>query len=216
MIARLADEVTLQEVDIGQDVGAPLRRGRPRDPRIEQRILDAALDLYSRLGWLGFNLDAVAKGAGVSKDSLYRRWRSRESLIGDALRARWDWVAEIDTGRVRDDLHALTTRAFETYAGPYGEVALQLRADARRFPEVLTFAEPYREGMVHQARAMVRRAIERGELPSGTRSWLVMDLLIGGIVNHIVFTPARLRDQMLAEADMFVGGMVDVVLKGVS
>jgi AcrR family transcriptional regulator len=205
----------LQQGESGQGSGEAGRRGRPRDPRIEQRVLDASLDLYSRVGWLGFNLDAVAKGARVSKDALYRRWRTREALIGDALRMRWNWVAEIDTGTILGDLHALSTRVFQTYAGPYGEVALQLRADSRRFVEVQAFADPYRERMVHHARAIVRRAIERGDLPSDTRPGLILDLLIGGIVNHIVFTPARLKEQMLAEAEAFVIGIVDIVLRGV-
>ncbi|MCK9541266.1 MAG: TetR/AcrR family transcriptional regulator [Novosphingobium sp.] len=182
---------------------------------MDQRILDAALDLYGRVGWLGFNLDAVAKGAKVSKDALYRRWPTREALIADALRARWDWVAGIDTGAIREDLIALCERAFDTFAGTYGEVALQLRADARRFPEVSLFEEPYREQTMRLARDIVLRAIARKELPASARPSLVMDLLIGGITNHILSTPPRLREQMLAKVDDFVREMVDVVLTGV-
>jgi len=70
--------------------GPPAARGRPRDPSIERRIFESAVELYGDLGWKGFSLDAVGRGAHVSKDALYRRWRSREALLEDALRMRWD------------------------------------------------------------------------------------------------------------------------------
>lgn len=173
------------------------------------------MNLYGRVGWLGFNLDAVARSAQVSKDAMYRRWKSREELVGDALRTRWNWVGTINTGNIRDDLLALAEHTFDTFAGDYGEVALQLRADARRFSEVRAFAEPYREMMVHQGRGIVRRAIERGELPAAAKPGLIMDLLVGSITNHIVSTPRRLRDAMLGDSDNFIRTIVDVVLQGV-
>ena len=190
-------------------------RGRPRDPKIEARVLDAALVLYGRQGWLGFSLDAVARGARVSKDALYRRWKTRETLLQDALHTRWDWVATIDEGTIRGDLVQLCARTFDTFAGRYGEVALQLRADARRFAELRALAEPYRELMVRQGRGIVRRAIRRGDLSPAASPGLIMDLLVGGIINHVVSTPRRLREPMLENQDSFIATMVDVVLAGV-
>ena len=193
----------------------PAQRGRPRNPAIESRIMDAALALYARQGWLGFNLDAVARDAKVSKDALYRRWKTRDALLHDALRTRWDWVATIDEGNVRGDLFELAARTFDTFAGTYGEVALQLRADSRRFREVSAFAEPYRDVMVRQGRQIVRRAITKGELSPTINPGLLMDLLIGGITNHIVSTPRRLRDAMIENRSKFILTLVDAVTAGV-
>lgn len=199
--------------EIGQT--PPSGRGRPRDPQIETRICDAALALYGRQGWLGFSLDGVARGARVSKDAMYRRWKTREALLQDALHRRWDWVATIDEGDIRSDLLKLGARTFDTFAGPYGEVALQLRADARRFSEVRAFAEPYRELMVHQGRGIVRLAIERGDLPRAANPGMIMDLLVGSIINHIISTPLRLRDPMIESGPHFVRSIVDLILAGV-
>jgi AcrR family transcriptional regulator len=182
---------------------------------IETRIFDAALALYGAQGWLGFSLDAVARGAMVSKDAMYRRWKTRETLLHDALHQRWDWVGTIDEGDVRRDLLELGARTFDTFAGPYGEVALQLRGDARRFAEVRAFAEPYREVMVHQGRGIIRKAIQRGDLPEAVNPGMIMDLLIGSIINHIISTPRRLRDAMMEGGPRFVRTIVDVVLAGV-
>ncbi|MDK2759454.1 MAG: TetR/AcrR family transcriptional regulator [Blastomonas fulva] len=202
-------------MDIDQHQERP-GRGRPRNPAIEVRIMDAALLLYGQMGWQGFNLDAVARGASVSKDALYRRWKSRDSLLDAALRQRLNWVVAIDTGNIRDDLLALAARSFDVFAGTYGDVALQLRADARRFKEVRAFAAPYREMMVLQGRQIVRRALDRGDLPTNAKPALIMDLLIGGIINHIVSTPPQLRERMLSNAELFTTTIVDIVLNGIN
>lgn len=191
-------------------------RGRPRDPAMEARILDAALTLYGSLGWLGFNLDAVARTARVSKDALYRRWTSREALLQSALETKWDWVSSIDTGNIRTDLIVLASRTFETFAGPHGEVALQLRADARRFPEVRSFADPYGATMVRQGRGIVRRAIERDQLSSRVNPGVVIDLVVGSVINHILSTPEDLRERMLSGADNFVLSIIDLIMTGVN
>ncbi len=154
----------------------------------------------------------MARGGRISNDALYRRWNTRETLLQDALHKRWDCVAAIDAGTIEADLPRLAARTFDTFAGPYGEVALQLRSDARRFPKLRALANPYRELMVRQGRGIVRRAIERGELPPAANPGVIMDLLIGGIINHIVSMPGRLRAAMLENRDAFVSTMVTVVL----
>jgi AcrR family transcriptional regulator len=192
------------------------RRGRPRDPLVEVRIREAALAVYGRQGWRGFNLDVVARQAGVSKDALYRRWRTRDALLEDALKTSWSWIEAIDTGSLDEDLLQLGQATFTLFAGAYGEVALQLRADARRFEEVRAFAEPYREQLVRQGRMIVRRAIERGDPAAAANPGLIMDMVVGAIINHIVSTPSRLRGQMLDNADGFVRDLVAVVTAGMS
>ena len=44
--------------------------GRPRDPGVDRRIAQAALDLFADAGWAGFAMEAVARRAGVGKASL--------------------------------------------------------------------------------------------------------------------------------------------------
>jgi AcrR family transcriptional regulator len=64
---------------------ASSRRGRPRDPAIDARILSSALRLFGRTGWADFSIEKAAKSADVSKVTLYLRWRDKTSLLNDAL-----------------------------------------------------------------------------------------------------------------------------------
>lgn len=191
------------------------QRGRPRDPDIERRIVDATLILYGETGWIGFTMDAVVRHAKVSKDALYRRWKSREALLADALRTRWDWVGTIDTGTLRGDLLALGTRLFATFTGPHGEAGLQLIVDARRFPRLADYAAPFQQMLVHEGRSIARHGVARGELPASVNPGLVLDLLSGAIINHVVSTPDHLRDRMAADSDAFIETIVSVILGGI-
>lgn len=61
------------------------RRGRPRDPAIDGAILEAARAILARKGFVGTSMDQIARTAGVGKDTLYRRWKSKEELVRDLL-----------------------------------------------------------------------------------------------------------------------------------
>lgn len=57
------------------------RRGRPRDPSVDRAILDAARSVVAEKGFNGSSMDEIARRAGVGKDTLYRRWKSKEELV---------------------------------------------------------------------------------------------------------------------------------------
>lgn len=62
------------------------RRGRPRDTGTDEAILDAARDLLLREGYARLSMEKVAAQAGVGKPTVYRRWPSKATLVGDVTR----------------------------------------------------------------------------------------------------------------------------------
>ena len=68
----------------GDDV-AGTRRGRPRQPEIDERITAAAYELLRNGGPNAVNIDAVASACGVARTTIYRRYDSREQLLGTIL-----------------------------------------------------------------------------------------------------------------------------------
>ena len=61
------------------------RRGRPRDPSVDRAILESARSVLARRGFTGTSMDEIARTAGVGKDTLYRRWKSKEMLVQHLL-----------------------------------------------------------------------------------------------------------------------------------
>ncbi|BEL05549.1 TetR/AcrR family transcriptional regulator [Actinoplanes sichuanensis] len=191
------------------------RRGRPRDPDVEDRVFDAAIELYGRTGWAGFNFEGVARVSGIGKAALYRRWSHRAQLLNDALKARWIRVDDIDTGDIRGDLLAVARLLLDVLTGIRGEVYLRILTDTGLHPEVHEATADYRAGVVAPSRAMVHRAAARGELPAGTDPGLVIDLVVGAVQNHVLTTPPELRDRMQERMHAYAEQVVDTVLRGV-
>lgn len=63
------------------------RRGRPLDQTKEAAILSAAREAIARSGYEGTSVDEVARGAGTSKLTIYRRYPSKASLAVAVIQA---------------------------------------------------------------------------------------------------------------------------------
>lgn len=192
--------------------GAP---GRPRDPEVDRRIADAAVELFGRAGWAGFSLEAVAREAGVGKASIYLRWESKERLLSEALGARMLDIADVDSGTLRGDLLELARQMLELYLGRTRQAALRMAVEAPTIPGVAGRWDALRESQVLTARAMVRRGIRRGEVPADTSVTLLLDTLCGGVVMHVSSTPDHLRDKLTADLDGYAERLVDFLLRAV-
>ncbi|TDN43752.1 TetR family transcriptional regulator [Curtobacterium flaccumfaciens] len=66
-------------------------------PGTEQKLLDAAEELFFTRGIAATPIDAVLERAGISSATLYRGYASKEALVAAALRRRHDdWLATWD------------------------------------------------------------------------------------------------------------------------
>ena len=63
------------------------KRGRPRSAEADAAIERATLELLPEHGLRGLSMEEVARRAGVSKATLYRRFPSKKELVEAALRA---------------------------------------------------------------------------------------------------------------------------------
>ena len=192
--------------------GAP-RRGRPRSEKARESILNASAELLLARGLGAVSMDAVAERAGVSKATIYRWWPTKETLALDALYHEWAATRPRgrETGSLREDLLSLL-RPWVRLLGkrPYGRVIAALIAEAQADP---AFAEQYRERFVEprrdQARPILTRAIERGELPATTDVELALDLLYGPLYHRLLHGHAPLSERFLRQ-------LVDTVLAGLT
>ena len=147
----------------------PHRGGRPRDDRLEKRILAAVTDVLAESGYDGVSFEEVARRCGASRSSLYRRWTSKRDMVVAALKAgpaRRSGAAEIDTGSLRGDLLALCRRLDRTMRSADGRTALLLLQAGLEDPELCeaieTSAGPTGARL---PRAVIDAAVARGELP---------------------------------------------------
>ena len=172
---------------------------------------DAVLAVYAETGWAGFTLDAVARRARVGRAALYRRWASKSALLVDALEARSPLPVPADTGTARGDLVELARELLEGYRDAAGFVGLRAALEARVHPELLAeLTEAVDRSRLLTAREIVLRGVERGELPPGTPTTLLLELITGAVLSHVLFGRGAPDDPAYASV------VVDAALRGVA
>src|SRR5579875_1941185 len=102
----------------------PPRVGRPRDPRVDAAIHRATLKLLVRDGYQATTIQAIARRAGVSAPSIYRRWSSKAELIEDAVFPSGLLAPETLTGDVDVDLQPYCLRILRHLSDPAVRIAI--------------------------------------------------------------------------------------------
>jgi AcrR family transcriptional regulator len=189
----------------------PTSRGRPRSEPARHAILAAATDLLLARGLSAVSMDAIAERAGVSKATIYRWWPTKETLALDALQAQLTEPSPEppDTGSLAEDLRILLAGLTDRARGaPYARVIGALVTEAATDA---AFGELYRARYIEprraQARAILRRAVARGDLPAGVDVEAAIDLLYGPVYHRLLHGHAPLTPQ-------FAGYVVRTVLAG--
>ncbi len=86
-----------------------------------QKLLRAALDLYTTIGFRGTTTPAIASRAGVAEGTIYRHFTSKEHLLNEVYRGAQKWatgvIKEIEEqaqgSRASERLQRVARRFFE-------------------------------------------------------------------------------------------------------
>jgi AcrR family transcriptional regulator len=186
------------------------RLGRPRDEGARAAILTATMDVLGEVGFGRLTIDAVAARAGVGKATIYRRWDSKERLTLDAISnaKRVDGPVP-DTGSLREDLIEVYQGMLDRVGDPANSaVVAGLMAEAALNRELAAALADYISDRRERTRTVVRRGIERGELPAGTDVDLLMDLVGGPMLSRALLTMAPVDQELLTTlVDVVIGGL---------
>jgi AcrR family transcriptional regulator len=178
-----------------EDTAGRRSPGRPRRAATRKAIVDATLSLVAERGFQAATMDAIAECAGVSKNTIYRRWSSKEELIADALRELTAGAEVAMEGELYPVLLEHVRDVDRILADPLvGRLLPGLLGELRRNP---SFAEAYADKVVRPRRQAIilvlERAVERGELRGGSHPDEIADLLIGPLILRHLFEPGLPR-----------------------
>ncbi|MBJ7354588.1 MAG: TetR/AcrR family transcriptional regulator [Thermoleophilaceae bacterium] len=156
-------------------------RGRPRDPETDERIVRCALDQLAEDGYAGMSIDGVARAAGVSKATIYRRFTDKNDLVTAAIATYAIQDVEDLRGDTREQLIAMMQAARERMIdGPGMMIMRQILAEAQRNPELVRL---HRERTIQPKMAVMvgvlEQGIERGEVRPDADLQLIAELLSG-------------------------------------
>lgn len=133
------------------------------------KVINAADDLLAEVGFAGVTMEGLAKRAGVAKQTIYRWWPAKTAVLLETLVVDSNLrLTPPDTGSLSDDVHGMAVILAEFLAtDDAGRVLAALRAHARLDPEFATaYDEQFAADQKRREELPLRRAVERGELPT--------------------------------------------------
>lgn len=171
-----------------QPVGA--KRPGGRAARVRTAVLHATGKLLDEVGYDEVTIDEIAARAGVHKTTIYRRWPSKADLIADAAGAHSDEHVPIpDSGSLAGDLQALARSVVANIGSESGaRRSRSIAAAATGSAELAAGMQQFWADRLELSGAVVRRAIERGELPGTANPKLIIEALIGPLWVRVLLT----------------------------
>ena len=164
-------------------------RGRPRDPALDERILEQLLDLLGTHGYARLTLNELADRSGVAKTTILRRWPSKAAVAAAGVeRVALQSVDVPNSGSLREDTHALLQGAVDMFARGHGQFVPRLLREAGHHPEIANLLNTVLHTRRQAYRKVLALAIARGELSPSVDQELLIDLLIGPLWLRLLLT----------------------------
>ena len=192
------------------EVAGQRRRTGGRSARVREAVLKATLRVVAEQGADAASIGEIARQARVHETSIYRRWRTKEHLILDALLDYSEEQLPIpDTGTLRDDLVAFATAVTNYLASPLGRTVARSMAVAEDDVTLAATRAQFWRSRFDLARVIVDRAKSRGELPDDIDPGMALELLIAPLHFRTLLTRQPVDEQL-------AGQVVDLLLKGIA
>ncbi|WP_197376751.1 TetR/AcrR family transcriptional regulator [Mycolicibacterium baixiangningiae] len=181
-----------------------------RSEQSRRAILDAAISMIGELGYDNISIEAIARQAGVSKQTIYRWWPSKGAVILEAATESLGTVVAIpDTGDIVADIRSQLTGILEliTTTG-FGPAYRCLIAAGQSDPDLLrALFDQIIEPNIEDFGARAALAQQRGEMRVDA-DWQTLRDLLYGVVEYRLFHSMSLEPE-------YIDGILEIVFHGV-
>ncbi|MFI9585218.1 TetR/AcrR family transcriptional regulator [Streptomyces sp. NPDC052236] len=156
---------------------------------VTDAIRAAVFEELAAVGFARMSIEGIARRAGVGKTAVYRRWKSKLSLVLDLVSAfAAQGLPAPATGSLYGDVRALLEVASHALRHPVAsQVIPDLLVESVRHPEIAdAIKAALLDGQQGVAARVVRDAVSRGELPEATDPGRALDLMVGPLYWRLV------------------------------
>ncbi|RNI25231.1 TetR/AcrR family transcriptional regulator [Flexivirga caeni] len=171
----------------------------------DDRLLTAARDCLLAVGWRRTTMTDVARRAGVSRMSVYRRWPDMSALIGDLMTREW---STLGTRLAQDHIgldaagiaHAVGAVAAEIRRGElFGKI---VDVDPELLiPYLLVRRGRTQDAMLESIVAAIRAGQDAGTVRTGNAVLLARSVLLLAI--GFVFSTPTMVDESIDDSALF-------------
>jgi AcrR family transcriptional regulator len=170
--------------------------GRPRNPKLDRAILDAALQLLAEEGYEHMSIESVAQRAGVGKPTIYRRWPSKQAMVIEALSHLTEPTNSPAGSTARERLTSLVEHMWSSAARAHSDrttVLSHLVGEIHRSPELrdavrTTFVATRRRQVV----ALLEDGVAAGEIDPNLDVDVAADLVLSPLFARKIVTGGKI------------------------
>ncbi len=195
--------------------------GRP-STITDEALLAVAAELFQEHGMRVTTADVAAR-AGVSEGVIFKRFRSKNELFQRAMQAALEAQSElmpaldapVGTGDIRETLTQLCWGMIERYrvVVPLVVTAVHHAPEGCRPPD-MDSEEPMPIRWHRRLRTFLQAEMDAGQIRAANADVLAR-VLAGTCWNYVHFD-VSMPGKMPLDAEVFVQGLVDLVLRGVA
>lgn len=172
--------------------------------------------LLERVGFNDLSIESVAARAGVGKATVYRWWPSKAELVIAAfVSAVEDELRFPSAGPVMESIHEQMRRWASIFRSPLGQIVATVIGAGQSEPEIL---EAFRAHWVKprrvEARKLLQKAMEQGEIHAGLDPDMVLDLFYGPLYLRLLLRHAPLDEQFVNTVFEFVSSALSEMSAG--
>lgn len=180
---------------------------------ITTAIRTAVVQELAAVGYGRLSIEAVARRAGVAKTAIYRRWSSKLEMVLELVAGVAEKSLPLpDTGSLRGDIELVLRAAARGLQHPVAsQIIPDLLAEASRNPQLgQTLQAALRLNQRDVGELLVRRAIDRGELPAGADPDAAVDLVVGPIYWRLAISRTPLPEAYLSRLAAAAAAAIEV------
>ncbi|MFI0975999.1 TetR/AcrR family transcriptional regulator [Streptomyces sp. NPDC021093] len=175
--------------------------GRPRDSRVDEKILRTARELIDEVGYPALTVDQVAARAGVGKAAIYRRYGSKAEMAFVATMHEQSLPPWAGTGSLHGDLLALVRTYHARMAAPAArQLAPALISELAANPELDSrFQDTFMAAEQAGFAEIIEQAVARGELSGPVDPAMAHVLLLGSLASALYILNLPVDDAMVTD-----------------
>lgn len=186
----------------------------------EQKILDAAMNVFSENGYEGATTRRIAEKAGVNEVTLFRKFQSKENILQDLIAERrqsilksLDSILLIENEEKLADCLRNLGRELTQFISERADWIVLLIREARRRPEsaeaLSAIPEAILDRLVQYFEQEIRRGNMRNVNPRTAALVFVSHVFYDGLARTMV-------KEIMGDSEKESNEFIDILLKGIS
>lgn len=184
---------------------SPRRRPGGRSARVRDAVVAATIAQLQASGFEGLSIGAVAAQSGVNESSIYRRWKSKDGLMMEAI---FELFAENivipNRGSLHADLVALMSATVRYLRTGVGRSAIQFVLATYNDAGVTSELHRLWSKRFSAVQQIFERASKRGEWPEEADPMPLLHCLIGAVYLRTFLLRERVTANQLRELTLWL------------